>query len=121
MHYLFSYTGDDWFAEFTDKEVGYGFFVDRDMSVVLVTHGDAEGHLPCIERHDQWVLLALVDKVACCYPAQVQRRFPGLNVIGNWDEQSWVSSFNRGADHLVSVFSDTENTRMEKRNGRDNP
>lgn len=84
MHYFFSYTGDEWFDEFTGQ--GYGWFVDRELSVVLVTHGNADGHLPCVERHEEWALLALADKVVCCYPAAVQRRYPSLNVVGDWDE-----------------------------------
>ena len=110
MHYLYSIMNNSkWYDQFSD--VGYATLVDmRTGSTVLMTHGDDDGHLPCIERHNEWELLAQVDQVACCFPGVVQQRYPMLNVLGDWREvtnMTCLYSQDHGV-HYVELMSDSE-------------
>ena len=109
MHYLYSITDNEWYAQFSS--VGYATLTDmRTGNTVLMTHGNDDGHLPCIEKHGLWGLLAQVDQVACCYPGIVQQRYPALDVLGNWREiTNMTCLYSQAHDvHYVELVSDSE-------------
>ena len=110
MYYLYSIMNNsEWYTQFSD--IGYATLIDmRTGSTVLMTHGDADGHLPCIEKHGKWELLAQVDQVACCYPGTVRERYPMLDILGDWRESTNMTClYSQAHDvHYVELVSDSE-------------
>jgi hypothetical protein len=69
---------------------------------IVVGHGDEDGGLYTpIELHHR-------DIVMCCFPAAVQKQYPTLHVVGDWDSCSVVQYRN---GHLAVGCPDGDDVR----------
>jgi len=67
------------------EERGYGCFVDLDTGQrVLITHATEQGRLLCLRGEDA-ARLPRPDVVVCCHPGRAAKRYPSLQMVGDWD------------------------------------